>query len=92
MIVVLYIKMLHTKTPTQRLGGQFGNVGIPSASRSEPRSGKLGITDSSRETYSARMVAYKSAEAAELTYNLIASVRAREGVNLVDYHELKTVE
>ena len=84
--------MLHTKTPAELFGRQLGDVGIASASRAEPRGGKLGVTNGCGKSYPSWMTTDKPAETAKLTYDLISSVRARERVNLVDYHELKSVE
>ena len=84
--------MLHTKTPAELFRSKRRNIGIPTASRGKPSSGKLAVANRGGKSYSSRMVTNQPAESAKLTDDLITSVGTCESMNLVDYYKFQAVK
>ena len=83
-VIVLNIEMLHAEPPAILLTANDGSIGFPTRSGTQPVDGDGQITDGCGQTDAARMVTDQTADAAQLTDDLVAAVGSGQNVNFID--------
>ena len=78
------VKVLNPQPPAKLFSWQFRHVGGSSRSRPQPGGGRIGVPDGGGQTDPPRLIADQSRQPRDLAKDLVATIRARQGVDLVD--------
>ena len=78
------VKMLDPQPPPQFFPWQFRHIGGSARSRAQPGGGRVGIANGGGQTDPTGLIADEAGDPGDLAQDLVAPIRARQGVDLVD--------